>query len=59
MAVNSSSNVSSSASLSRLESDTFRLTMSQKSGGNLANRTGERSALYDVGSIPSDYRLRT
>ena len=34
----------SSASVSRFESDTFLLTMSRRSGGNLASRTGERRA---------------
>ena len=43
-AVNSSSKVASSASISRLESDTFLLTVSLNSGDNLARRTGESRA---------------
>ena len=47
LAIGSSSKVVSSASLSRLESDTFLLTMSRlsgHSGGSLASKTGERRA---------------
>ena len=59
LAVSSSSKVVNSASMSRLELDTFLLTMSRKSGGNLANKTGERRVPYDVALILSNLRLHT
>ena len=45
LAINSSSKVVSSASILRLESDTFLLTMSFSSGGSLASRTGEKGSI--------------
>ena len=37
------SKVAKSASMSRLELETFLLTISHRSGGNVASKTGERS----------------